>query len=257
MNAEWFSKQYGQVVSARDFSFNPLDFFACEGPQPWTYEEQADVARLLQQPGLAPPASYRRRVAKRLIAHLEALGLEEVHDGLYASVIPGADEDADDWMAKPTRVIYTTDGLELRVEETRGLISAGGTTGLQTWPAALLLGEWILHAQLEAPGTVWELGCGTGLCSALVSKVYPGCRVYATDASGLACACARTTAESNGLGNMHVSEYEWGHELPELPLPDWVIGADIVSRMGARLLTRGDVRRTGMRRPGGCVQGDS
>jgi predicted nicotinamide N-methyase len=68
--------------------------------------------------------------------------------------------------------------------ESRALISAGGTTGLRTWEAALHMGQYLCaHPSVVANKRVLELGSGTGYLAVLCSKFLGAAHVVATDGS--------------------------------------------------------------------------
>ncbi|KAJ5698202.1 hypothetical protein N7462_000207 [Penicillium macrosclerotiorum] len=146
-----------------------------------------------------PPASYRARVLKLILARIE----ESISD-------PDEDEILDDliecWgnlvsQPKPTalqqaqelsHIKYTTplqsppspSEREVIIIESRGLILSGGTTGNRTWEAALHLGSFLASPTGEAlvrGQRVIELGAGTGFLSLLCARHLGVQGVVATD----------------------------------------------------------------------------
>ncbi|KAL2204323.1 hypothetical protein CC79DRAFT_1336912 [Sarocladium strictum] len=68
--------------------------------------------------------------------------------------------------------------------ENRSLLSAGGTTGLRTWEAALHLGQYLCANPSIVHGKrLLELGAGTGYVSVLCAKYLGAEHVIATDGS--------------------------------------------------------------------------
>ncbi|KAJ6784621.1 hypothetical protein PWT90_10889 [Aphanocladium album] len=68
--------------------------------------------------------------------------------------------------------------------ENRALISAGGTTGLRTWEAALHLGQYLCERPAIVRGRrVLELGAGTGYLSILCARHLGAAHVLASDGS--------------------------------------------------------------------------
>ncbi|WP_432512772.1 class I SAM-dependent methyltransferase [Kineococcus sp. SYSU DK001] len=66
-----------------------------------------------------------------------------------------------------------------------------------------------------APGTVVDLGCGTGLLAVAAARRFPRARVVATDQSADAVASARLTAAANGLADrVEVTRDDAGSRLP-------------------------------------------
>ena len=68
--------------------------------------------------------------------------------------------------------------------ENRSLLSAGGTTGLRTWEAALHLGQYFCENRSGVQGKrLLELGAGTGYLSIVCAKYLGAEHVLATDGS--------------------------------------------------------------------------
>jgi predicted nicotinamide N-methyase len=68
--------------------------------------------------------------------------------------------------------------------ESRSLISAGGTTGLRTWEAALHLGRFLCaHPDIVRGRHILELGAGTGYLSILCARHLEAAHVIASDGS--------------------------------------------------------------------------
>lgn len=72
----------------------------------------------------------------------------------------------------------------ITILENRSLLSAGGTTGLRTWEAALHLGQYLCENPVVVQGKrLLELGAGTGYLSILCAKYLGAEHIIATDGS--------------------------------------------------------------------------
>lgn len=129
--------------------------------------------------------------------------------------------------------------------ENRSLLSAGGTTGLRTWEAALHLGQYLcINSNLIAGRRVLELGAGTGYLSILCAKTLDAAHVTASDGSEEVVEKLADNFALNGLEwDYNVSSparlspklLKWGHALVGTEEPEWnggrkidlVIGADV------------------------------
>lgn len=122
-------------------------------------------------------------------------------------------------------ITYTVPKLgEIYISEQPSLIASGGTTGLRTWEASLLLSEWLLEQNIEGK-SILELGAGTGLVGILATKM--GANVMATDGSD--------TVVTKLGGNFKLNDVSaesgvlwWGEENEILERKwDFIVGADI------------------------------
>lgn len=137
--------------------------------------------------------------------------------------------------------------------ENRSLISAGGTTGLRTWEAALHLGQYLCeHADLVRGKRILELGAGTGYLSILCARHLQSAHVIASDGSDDVVNNLPDNLYLNGLqqdeGQQGQGQHEegepatvqpmdvkWGHALVGTEEEQWnggravdvVLGADI------------------------------
>lgn len=108
-------------------------------------------------------------------------------DWMYDEYVSLLNEDGQDQYDKIDTIRYffnTNENNRLSVDifEKPNLISARSTTGFRTWEASLYLSEYLLKHQNEFQGkTVLELGCGTGICSLVLSKAQLPKKVYVTD----------------------------------------------------------------------------
>ncbi|KAK1675155.1 putative methyltransferase-domain-containing protein [Colletotrichum godetiae] len=209
-------------------------------------------------PRYSPPARYRLRVLKELVARIESSiddwDQHEVSEDLMtalseslATPVPSEVSSAQ----QKSYVTYHLSGLELSPRpqqspqpditllEARSLISASGTTGLRTWEAALHLGQFLC----ENPGLVQgkrvlELGAGTGYLAILCVKHLGSTHVVASDGSddvinNLPESCFLNDLQESTL--IRPMELRWGHALVGTEDQKWnngenvdvVIGADI------------------------------
>ncbi|TDZ71719.1 Protein-lysine N-methyltransferase EFM3 [Colletotrichum trifolii] len=204
-------------------------------------------------PRFDPPARYRLRVLKELVARIEASiedwDQHEVSEDLMtalseslATPIPSEIDSAQ----KKSYVTYNLSGLgeplsapDITLLESRSLISASGTTGLRTWEAALHLGQYLCSNQHIIKGRrVLELGAGTGYLAILCAKHLGAAHVIASDGSD---DVINNLPESFFLNDLQESELvkpmelRWGHALIGTEDQQWnngdsievVIGADI------------------------------
>lgn len=122
-------------------------------------------------------------------------------------------------------ITYTAPRIgEIYISEQPSLIAFGGTTGLRTWEASLLLSEWLLEQNIERK-YVLELGAGTGLVGILASKI--GAKVMATDGSDMVVTKLRGNFEMNHV-SIESRVLWWGDE-DEILKRKWdlIVGADI------------------------------
>lgn len=129
--------------------------------------------------------------------------------------------------------------LYLTLLENRSLISAGGTTGLRTWEAALHLGDYLCRHQALIRGrNVLELGAGTGYLSILCARHLGAAHVIASDGSD---EVINNLPENFFLNSLQGSsaitpmDVKWGHALVGTEEQLWnggktvdiVLGADV------------------------------
>jgi SAM-dependent methyltransferase len=145
--------------------------------------------------------------------------------------------------------------------ESRGVLSAAGTTGLRTWEAAVHLAAYLAgegEGRAVRGKRVLELGAGTGLVALACAKALGAARVAATDGSPDVVEALRDNIFVNGLqrgGTVSAAVLRWGR-WPEVDGSgpgdfDVVVGADIVS--GGRWATAvADGRRRTIARSSRC-----
>ena len=148
-------------------------------------------------------------------------------------------------------VIYTCaldsangDESSIIVKESRNLLSAGGTTGMRTWDAALHLGMYLLSQDINIIKNkqVLELGAGTGFLSLLCASFLGASKVVSSDGSPDVVRLIETNIEMNrhclsSENTVYAELLEWGKEAtlkfhdryftPSRPC-DLVIATDVV-----------------------------
>lgn len=128
---------------------------------------------------------------------------------------------------------------QITLLENRSLISAGGTTGLRTWEAALHLGQFLCeNPNLVTGKRVLELGAGTGYLSIMCAKHLGATHVIASDGSD---DVINNLPDNMFLNSLQDSQsivpmdVKWGHALLGTEEEAWnggrpvdvVLGADI------------------------------
>ncbi|KAF6827158.1 hypothetical protein CPLU01_09231 [Colletotrichum plurivorum] len=204
-------------------------------------------------PRYPPPARYRLRVLKELVARIESSiedwDQHEVSEDLMtalseslAAPIPSELSSAQ----QKSYVTYHLSGLEEQLPapdvtllESRSLISASGTTGLRTWEAALHLGQYLCANRGVVEGKrVLELGAGTGYLAIVCANHLGAACVVASDGSDDVINNLPESFFLNGLQGserVRATELRWGHALVGTEDREWnegeavdvVIGADI------------------------------
>lgn len=129
--------------------------------------------------------------------------------------------------------------------ENRTLISAGGTTGLRTWEAALHMGQFLCANRSLIEGKrVLELGAGTGYLSIICAKCLGADHVTASDGSeevvdslpdNLVLNRVECKYDPAATGIVTPKLLKWGHALMGTEEAEWnggqkvdvVIGADV------------------------------
>ena len=81
--------------------------------------------------------------------------------------------------------------------------------GVELWPAALMLANWIVRQERGAGREALELGCGLGLVTLAAAR--HGWRMLATDNEETALRFARFNAELNGITGMRFELLDWKH----------------------------------------------
>ncbi|KAH6604472.1 hypothetical protein Trco_006179 [Trichoderma cornu-damae] len=207
-------------------------------------------------PGGSPPLRYQVRVLKELVSSIEA-SIEDwdehgVSDGLMSSLsvlLSTAAPDEADAVQQKCHVVYRLASLpghkaRITLFENRFLISAGGTTGLRTWEAALHLGQLLcLNPSIVSGKRILELGAGTGYLSILCVKYLESTHVIASDGSDDVINNLPENLFLNQLeGSSAISpmDLKWGHALVGTEEERWngarpldvILGADITYDSG-------------------------
>lgn len=127
--------------------------------------------------------------------------------------------------------------------ESRSVISSSGTTGLRTWEAALLLGQFLCSDQGQAlvwGRRVFELGAGTGMLSILCAKHLGVSGTVATDGDEAVVDAIKTNIFLNEIDasqtTVKTAVLRWGRPMSAdtfsedygMDIPDVLLGADVV-----------------------------
>ncbi|KAK0653072.1 putative methyltransferase-domain-containing protein [Cercophora newfieldiana] len=204
---------------------------------------------------LPPPPRYQLRILKQLIAKIEACITDwdehGISDELMMSLSNLLSLRLPDEAAAAQQKCYVTYHLSklgregrdpdahITLLESRSLISAGGTTGLRTWEAALHLGQYLCaNPGFVQNKRVLELGAGTGYLGILCAKYLEAEHVLVSDGSEDVINNLPDSFFLNGLqASTRVSplELRWGHALVGTEEQAWnggrrvdvVLGADI------------------------------
>ncbi|GKT59983.1 FAM86A protein [Colletotrichum tofieldiae] len=249
---ERFCYQYLQLEPALDYP--AADVIREQRAQDTVYKKLFSE----EGPRYSPPARYRLRVLKELVARIEASiedwdqheVLEDLMTALSESLATPIPSEISSAQQK-AYVTYHLGSLEqnhseshlhapdITLLESRSLISASGTTGLRTWEAALHLGQYLCANQQIIQGRrILELGAGTGYLAILCAKHLAAAHVVASDGSD---DVINNLPESFFLNDLQESklvrpmELRWGHAMVGTEDQKWnngegvdvVIGADI------------------------------
>ncbi|OAA70138.1 hypothetical protein LEL_09954 [Akanthomyces lecanii RCEF 1005] len=255
-----FCYQYLQLEA--EPSLPPPQFLKLSDAQEAIYEGAfADSVRH------APPQRYQQRVLKALVAAIE----ESIDDWEEYAL-------SDDLMSALTVLLatplpsevdaaqqkcYVTYALSLlpppaagapqptiTLLENRSLISAGGTTGLRTWEAALHLGQYLCERPALVRGKrVLELGAGTGYLSILCARHLESAHVLASDGSDDVLSNIPDNLYLNGLqdaggtpsARIAPMDVKWGHALVGAEEQRWNGGRDVDVVLGADITYDGSM----------------
>ena len=84
--------------------------------------------------------------------------------------------------------------------------------GVELWPAATMLANWIVRQEPGAGREAVELGCGLGLVTLAAAR--HGWRMRATDNEETALRFARFNTELNGITGVRFELIDWKHPPP-------------------------------------------
>ncbi|KAM3503808.1 hypothetical protein MY10362_003967 [Beauveria mimosiformis] len=247
-----FCHQYLQLEAEPDLP--PAEYLKLHDVQEDIYKGAfADSVRY------APPRRYQLRLLKALVAAIErsidnweqnALS-EDVMSALALLLATPLPSEVDSAQQK----CYVTYALSLlppsasaasppptiTLLENRSLISAGGTTGLRTWEAALHLGQYLCtRPALVRDRRVLELGAGTGYLSILCARHLQAAHVIASDGSDNVLHNLTESLFLNGLQGASAfsrriapMDLKWGHALVGTEEAEWNGGRDVDVVLGA------------------------
>src|SRR5579871_2946186 len=180
-----------------------------------------------------PGKRYQYLILRELLARLENelrssnLNSDKEIDDRILDRYTGFLQDPPDIVppTEETIITYTAPRIgEIYIAERPSLIVSGGTTGLRTWEASLLLSEWILRQKLSGK-KVLELGAGTGLAGIVAAKC--GAKVMCTDGSESVVSTVRSNSALNKV-QLDADVLWWGEDDFILRQQwDYVVGADI------------------------------
>ncbi|KAK4151863.1 S-adenosylmethionine-dependent methyltransferase [Chaetomidium leptoderma] len=201
---------------------------------------------------LRPPRRYQVRILKGLIARIESSIQDWDQHGisdnltfalsqLLSQPLPSETDAAQqrDYVVYHLSLLQTQPTTlvppHINLLESRSLISAGGTTGLRTWEAALHLGQYLcVNPSLVNNKRVLELGTGTGYLAVLCGKYLGSDHVIASDGSDEVVNHLSDGFFLNGLQEtpkVSAMQLKWGHALVGTEWNggglDTVLGADI------------------------------
>ncbi|CAH0017978.1 unnamed protein product [Clonostachys rhizophaga] len=201
-----------------------------------------------------PPARYQTKILKELVAKVEASiddwdqyevseNLMSTLSSLLATPVPGEAASVQQKCYVTYHLSALPASAELRHDitllENRSLISAGGTTGLRTWEAAIHLGQYLSrNPAVVQHKRILELGAGTGYLSILCADHLDAAHVIASDGSD---DVINNLPDNFFLNNLQDStkvipmEVKWGHALVGTEDEKWnggntvdvVLGADV------------------------------
>ncbi|KAJ5929751.1 hypothetical protein N7454_006701 [Penicillium verhagenii] len=224
--------QYFQLVNPPDLDLPPDNVLIRPEVQTALYEHMFDESLTP-----LPPAAYRTRILKLLIARIESAVTnpeeDEVLDDLmtaWGELLTQPKPNPLDAATELSHVKYTaplqsectsTDRTVITVES-RGVLLAGRTTGNRTWEAALHLGSFLASPTGQAivqGKRVIELGAGTGFLSLLCARHLGAQVVVATDREPILlenmkeCVRLNSGAAGGEMIPMYPAFWDWGTPL--------------------------------------------
>ncbi|KAF1970726.1 hypothetical protein BU23DRAFT_648864 [Bimuria novae-zelandiae CBS 107.79] len=247
-----FRRQYFQLVDPAQLHWPEGSALKAPEVQSWVYRHLFDSEKM-------PPGRYRLRVLKMLISKLEdaiddpeedeisdnlMMALSSSLSGNTLSEAESAQQKAYVTYAYPRHTIDEADPQDFSVtlHESHSVISSAGTTGLRTWEAALLLGQFLCSDRGNAAvcrKRIFELGAGTGMLSILCAKHLGVSGMVATDSDEAVVDAIKTNIFLNQLDASQVTvstaALRWGRPLNAttfsedfgMDVPDVLLGADV------------------------------
>ncbi|KAL5416628.1 hypothetical protein PMIN04_008065 [Paraphaeosphaeria minitans] len=250
-----FHRQYFQLVDPTQLRWLEGRILKDPEVQSWMFSHLFDA----EANSTLPPDRYRLRVLKVLVSKLD----KAIDD-------PEEDAISDDLMESLTSILgsnllsetdsaqqkaYVTyafprrrtdnnnfDDNSVTLLESRSVISSSGTTGLRTWEAALLLGQFLSSedgSRMIREKRVFELGAGTGMLSILCAKHLDASGVVSTDGDEAVVDAIKTNVFLNEVDSsrttVKTAALRWGRPLHGstfsedygMDVPEVLLGADV------------------------------
>ncbi|KAL1605251.1 hypothetical protein SLS60_004795 [Paraconiothyrium brasiliense] len=250
-----FRRQYFQLVNPSQLRW--LDDSTLKDPevQSWIYHHLFHI----EEHSTLPPDRYRLRVLKILISKLEKAIDEPEEDAIsddlmeaLSSILGSNVMSESESAQQKAYVTYafpdqdadggTANDNSVTLLESRSVISSSGTTGLRTWEAALLLGQFLISDRgktIVHGKRVFELGAGTGMLSILCAKHLGVSGIVSTDGDEAVVDAIKTNIFLNKLDAsqtaVKTAALRWGRPLSSrtfledygMDVPEVLVGADL------------------------------
>ncbi|KAF3385536.1 hypothetical protein F1880_001950 [Penicillium rolfsii] len=221
--------QYFQLVDPPQLDIPPGDILLRPIVQETLFERMFDTSLTP-----LPPAAYRTRVLKLIIARIENSITDPEEDELNDNLMDAlgmlvAEPKASslELAQRLSHVKYTAplqassaEDREVTTIESRGLILSGGTTGNRTWEAALHLGSFLASPAGEVlvrGKRVIELGAGTGFLSLFCARHLGVKGVVSSDREPVLIEnmreCVRFNHQGDGSFPFYPAVWDWGTPL--------------------------------------------
>ncbi|KAF2205291.1 hypothetical protein GQ43DRAFT_362745 [Delitschia confertaspora ATCC 74209] len=251
-------RQYFQLVEPSQLRWSAGSVLKAPSVQSWIYDNLFNSDKISS----LPPDRYQLRVLKFLTALVERAiddpEEDEISDELMSKLSSLLSSNLPSESASAQQKAYVTYSYSLQsanqddhhdravtLLESRSVISSAGTTGLRTWEAALVLGEFLSSKEgqdMVQGKNVLELGAGTGILSILCAKYLRVSHVVATDGDEAVVDAIKTNIFLNGLDKddsslpiISTAALRWGSPVNRpsfeedygMPVPDVLLGADV------------------------------